>query len=125
MVIVFIPFLILYFVDNQDEGIEVNTDHEDSLSDDKPMKSSLEVTTLITETKATNVSHSDLDRQIAQLRKCETISENEVKNLCSKAREILIEESNVQRVDAPVTVSFVGLKCQTIGTNVNMFLNRK
>jgi hypothetical protein len=28
-----------------------------------------------------------------------------VKALCAKAREILIEESNVQRVDAPVTVS--------------------
>jgi len=27
-----------------------------------------------------------------------------VKDLCNKAREILVEESNVQRVDAPVTV---------------------
>ena len=26
--------------------------------------------------------------------------------LCSKAREILVEECNVQRVDAPVTVGF-------------------
>lgn len=48
--------------------------------------------------------NSDLDRQIEQLRRCETITESEVKALCSKAREILIEESNVQRVDAPVTV---------------------
>ena len=32
------------------------------------------------------------------------IKESEVKELCNKAREILIEESNVQRVDAPVTV---------------------
>lgn len=32
------------------------------------------------------------------------ITETEVKSLCAKAREILIEESNVQRVDAPVTV---------------------
>lgn len=48
---------------------------------------------------------SDLDRQIEQLKKCEIITENEVKALCSKAREILVEESNVQRVDAPVTVS--------------------
>jgi hypothetical protein len=44
-------------------------------------------------------------RQIAQLRRCEPISEVEVKDLCSKAREILIEESNVQYVDSPVTVS--------------------
>ena len=48
---------------------------------------------------------SDLDRQIEQLRRCEIIKESEVKSLCSKAREILVEESNVQRVDSPVTVS--------------------
>ena len=48
---------------------------------------------------------SDLDRQIEQLKKCEIIKEAEVKALCAKAREILIEESNVQRVDSPVTVS--------------------
>jgi len=47
---------------------------------------------------------SDLDRQIEQLRRCEIIKESEVKTLCNKAREILAEESNVQRVDAPVTV---------------------
>lgn len=50
------------------------------------------------------VSTSDLDRYIEQLRRCEYIKESEVKSLCAKAREILIEESNVQRVDAPVTV---------------------
>ena len=49
---------------------------------------------------------SDLDRQIEQLRRCEIIKEFEVKALCSKAREILVEESNVQRVDSPVTVSY-------------------
>lgn len=47
---------------------------------------------------------SDLDRQIDQLKKCEIIKEAEVKALCAKAREILIEESNVQRIDSPVTV---------------------
>lgn len=52
-------------------------------------------------------SSNDLDRQIEQLRKCEIIMENEVKALCSKAREILIEESNVQRIDSPVTVSSI------------------
>ncbi|KAM7312293.1 serine/threonine phosphatase [Ixodes scapularis] len=46
---------------------------------------------------------SDLDRQIEQLRRCEIIKESEVKSLCAKAREILVEESNVQRVDSPVT----------------------
>jgi hypothetical protein len=49
---------------------------------------------------------SDLDRQIEQLKRCEIIKENEVKALCAKAREILVEEGNVQRVDSPVTVSF-------------------
>lgn len=49
--------------------------------------------------------YSDLDRQIEQLKRCEIIKENEVKTLCAKAREILVEEGNVQRVDSPVTVS--------------------
>ncbi|KAK9897262.1 serine/threonine protein phosphatase [Cystobasidium minutum MCA 4210] len=47
---------------------------------------------------------SDLDRQIEQLRRCEYISEPQVKELCLKAREILIEEANVQAVDSPVTI---------------------
>jgi len=38
------------------------------------------------------------------LRKCQIIKESEVKALCAKAREILVEESNVQRVDSPVTI---------------------
>lgn len=54
-------------------------------------------------------SNSDLDRQIEQLKRCEIIQEHEVKALCAKAREILIEESNVQRVDSPVTVSMIPL----------------
>ncbi len=48
---------------------------------------------------------SDLDKQIEQLRRCEYIKESEVKSLCEKAKEILIEEANVQQVDAPVVVS--------------------
>lgn len=51
------------------------------------------------------MSQSELDKQIEQLRRCETIKVSDVKALCTKAREILVEESNVQRVDAPVTVS--------------------
>ncbi|GMJ15981.1 PROTEIN PHOSPHATASE X -2, PP4 catalytic (PP4c) subunit 2, protein phosphatase X 2 [Hibiscus trionum] len=47
---------------------------------------------------------SDLDRQIEQLKKCQPLKESEVKALCLKAMEILVEESNVQRVDAPVTI---------------------
>lgn len=51
------------------------------------------------------VSISNLDEQIERLKRCEYLKESEVKALCDKAREILIDESNVQRVDAPVTVS--------------------
>ncbi|OEH79174.1 protein phosphatase catalytic subunit [Cyclospora cayetanensis] len=47
---------------------------------------------------------SSLDRQIEQLRRCECIPEREVKALCAKAKEILVEESNVERVDVPVTI---------------------
>ncbi|RKP08097.1 serine/threonine-protein phosphatase 4 catalytic subunit [Thamnocephalis sphaerospora] len=47
---------------------------------------------------------SDLDTQIQRLRRCELISEKEVHQLCDKACEILIQESNVQRIDAPVTI---------------------
>ena len=50
------------------------------------------------------MSISDLDEQIERLKRCEYLKESEVKSLCEKAREILIDESNVQRVDAPVTV---------------------
>ena len=52
-------------------------------------------------------SPSDLDRQIEKLKRCELIKESEVKALCQKAKEILIEEANVQRVFAPVTVSII------------------
>jgi serine/threonine-protein phosphatase 4 catalytic subunit len=47
---------------------------------------------------------SELDQQIDQLKRCEYIKESEVKSLCAKARELLIEESNIQKVNAPVTV---------------------
>ena len=47
---------------------------------------------------------SDLDRQIDKLLNCEYLKESEVKELCNKAREILVDESNVQRVDSPVTI---------------------
>ncbi len=47
---------------------------------------------------------SDLDRWIEQLKRCEPLAEKDVKVLCEKALEVLVEESNVQRVDAPVTI---------------------
>jgi len=47
---------------------------------------------------------SELDEQIERLKRCEYLREGEVKTLCLRAREILVDESNVQRVDAPVTI---------------------
>jgi len=41
---------------------------------------------------------------IETLQKGELISEDEVRGLCNIGREILAEEANIQRVDAPVTV---------------------
>ena len=49
-------------------------------------------------------SSSNLDEQIEQLRKCQYITEIEVKMLCEKAKELFIEESNVQIIDAPITI---------------------
>jgi serine/threonine-protein phosphatase 4 catalytic subunit len=49
-------------------------------------------------------SYTDLDRQIGQLKRCELIKESEVKALCARAREILVEEGNVQKINPPVTI---------------------
>ena len=43
-------------------------------------------------------------RAIEQLRACRPIPEIQVRELCYKARELLIEEANVVGVDAPVTI---------------------
>ena len=51
-----------------------------------------------------NNLEGNLDRIIQQLKKCETISENDVKFVCGRAQEILSEDANVQRVDTPVTI---------------------
>ena len=47
----------------------------------------------------------DINQWIEQLKKCEYIKESEVKALCNRAKEILIQESNVVNVESPVTVS--------------------
>ncbi|KAF2121097.1 Metallo-dependent phosphatase-like protein [Lophiotrema nucula] len=51
-----------------------------------------------------SIGGSDLDKAIQQLRSCRPIPENQVRELCYKARELLIEEGNVVGVDAPVTI---------------------
>lgn len=47
---------------------------------------------------------TDIDNYIETLNRCELIREDDVKNLCAKAKEILTKEPNVQRILAPVTV---------------------
>ncbi|KAG6498213.1 hypothetical protein ZIOFF_046125 [Zingiber officinale] len=49
-------------------------------------------------------SHGNLDEQIEQLMQCRPLSEQEVRDLCQKAKEVLMEESNVQPVKSPVTI---------------------
>lgn len=66
--------------------------------------SALQMTTNMTATSLTSGGNSCLDEQIERLKRCEYLREGEVKALCLRAREILVDESNVQRVDAPVTV---------------------
>uniref|UniRef100_A0AAY4EFY5 protein-serine/threonine phosphatase n=1 Tax=Denticeps clupeoides TaxID=299321 RepID=A0AAY4EFY5_9TELE len=46
----------------------------------------------------------ELDQWIEQLNECKQLTENQVKTLCEKAKEILTKESNVQEVRCPVTV---------------------
>ncbi|URE41144.1 PP2Ac [Musa troglodytarum] len=46
-----------------------------------------------------SVTHGSLDEQIAQLMQCKPLSEQEVRMLCEKAKEVLMEESNVQCPD--------------------------
>eukprot|EP00009_Paramoeba_aestuarina_P003486 CAMPEP_0201524466 /NCGR_PEP_ID=MMETSP0161_2-20130828/22561_1 /ASSEMBLY_ACC=CAM_ASM_000251 /TAXON_ID=180227 /ORGANISM="Neoparamoeba aestuarina, Strain SoJaBio B1-5/56/2" /LENGTH=308 /DNA_ID=CAMNT_0047923879 /DNA_START=43 /DNA_END=969 /DNA_ORIENTATION=+ len=47
---------------------------------------------------------AEVDAWIETLLECKPLTENEVKLLCDKAREILRKESNVQPVSLPVTV---------------------
>ncbi|CAJ0578866.1 unnamed protein product, partial [Mesorhabditis spiculigera] len=66
----------------------------------------METAAAVSETSAGLVENTvnDLDKQIQTLMNCEIISEAEVKSLCAKAKEILIQEGNVQVIDSPVTV---------------------
>ena len=46
----------------------------------------------------------DLDKAIATLKSCQIIAEEDVRALCNKAKEILMEEQNVPHVPIPATV---------------------
>lgn len=47
---------------------------------------------------------AEVDGWIEKVKKCDHLTESELKLLCDMVREILMEESNVQPVNAPVTV---------------------
>jgi hypothetical protein len=64
----------------------------------------LPLTTNMTASSLTSRGNSCLDEQIEQLKRCKYLQESEVKALCLRTQEILMDESNVQRVDSPVTV---------------------
>lgn len=59
---------------------------------------SLEVTTQMV------ADNNEVDGWIARLMDCKHLGEAEVQKLCTKAREILMKEANVQPVKCPVTV---------------------
>ncbi|CAL58571.1 Serine/threonine-specific protein phosphatase/bis(5-nucleosyl)-tetraphosphatase [Ostreococcus tauri] len=46
----------------------------------------------------------DLDAALAKIKRCEPLDEQELKALCSRVKELLVEESNVQSIHSPVTV---------------------
>ena len=50
------------------------------------------------------MSRYDPDKWIQQLMQCQHLSEPEIKLLCNKVRNILMEESNIQPVSSPVTI---------------------
>ena len=52
----------------------------------------------------TMVDIQEQDNWISYLSECKQLSENDIKRLCEKARDVLLEESNVQPVHCPVTV---------------------
>ncbi|CAB3230118.1 unnamed protein product [Arctia plantaginis] len=59
---------------------------------------------LKTQSMEDKASLKELDQWIEQLNECKQLTENQVKTLCDKAKEILTKESNVQEVKCPVTV---------------------
>jgi len=49
-------------------------------------------------------TYANLDKWIEAVRNCEHLTENQLKLLCDRVKEILMEESNVQPVHSPVIV---------------------
>ena len=45
-----------------------------------------------------------IDKYIETLKKCELLKEQDVRNLCMKAKEVFGAESNIKYVNSPVSV---------------------
>jgi serine/threonine-protein phosphatase 6 catalytic subunit len=52
----------------------------------------------------TSLSTHKVDCWVEKVKRCECLTETELKELCDRVKEILMEESNVQPVHSPVTV---------------------
>ena len=74
-------------------------------------------------------SLKELDGWIEQLMECKQLSENQVKSLCEKAKEILAKESNVQEVrksilkDCCLKASIL-LQYSSVQVQYNIFIER-
>uniref|UniRef100_A0A672ZY88 Serine/threonine-protein phosphatase 2A catalytic subunit beta isoform n=1 Tax=Sphaeramia orbicularis TaxID=375764 RepID=A0A672ZY88_9TELE len=55
----------------------------------------------------------ELDQWIEQLNECKQLTENQVRTLCEKAKEILTKESNVQESNCTVCVPSTTKKNRT------------
>ncbi|ANB13782.1 phosphoprotein phosphatase 2A catalytic subunit PPH21 [Sugiyamaella lignohabitans] len=86
----------------------MEVDQEDPLSQVKHPASTSRSGDGIPEIKPAENLHSIgigiLETWIERLLKCEILSESQVMRLCDTAREILVNESNVQPVSSPVTI---------------------
>lgn len=54
---------------------------------------------------STAATSKNLDAWLEKVQKAQYLAEEELKSLCDTVKEILVEESNVQPVNTPVTVS--------------------
>ena len=61
----------------------------------------------VKEVGAMACTNGDVDMMIERLRGCKPLLEADVKRLCMRATEILVEEGNVQQVSSPITVYVV------------------
>jgi serine/threonine-protein phosphatase PP1-1 len=48
---------------------------------------------------------SDPDHWLEQIKQCKFLPEKDMKQLCERVKELLMEESNIQPVSAPVYVA--------------------